>query len=102
MGCVQTEEPNEKTSGWGEATGRKGLKMLDAYIIEQIKKEQRENGDRDQDRPRLHIHLPLMWRPALPEPAEDHENEEGHMVVIPLTPEMPLYDLGDFEGENAA
>ncbi|MCB9654533.1 MAG: hypothetical protein H6729_10440 [Deltaproteobacteria bacterium] len=75
--------------------------MLDAYIIEQIKKEQRE--ERDQDRPRLHIHLPLMWRPTSPERAEEQQDDEGHMVVIPLTPQMPLYDLGDdFESENAA
>ena len=47
--------------------------MLDAYIIEEIKRQEEERRRRDSDRPRLHIEIP---RPPLEAPVVDRDDED--------------------------
>ena len=68
----------------------KGFKMLDAYIIDRIRREQEEA---DQiERPRLRLNLPLIRPPRAPEPTSGEESISEGPVVIPFAPEIPLYD----------
>ncbi len=53
--------------------------MLDAFIIDQIKKRERQHDDR---RPQLELPLPSEPRPANESPAQEQEPEGERGVVI--------------------
>ncbi len=52
--------------------------MLDAFIIEEIKRREREREERDSERPAIHIPPPEPSRP----PHQSEEDKPSRGVVI--------------------
>jgi len=64
--------------------------VLDAYIIEEIKRQEEERRRRDEGRPRLHIEIPRNVPPPRergegeehePDDDEDHDEHEDDGVI---------------------
>ena len=69
--------------------------MLDAFIIDELKKERRRKEEREKQ-PVLEIPLPLDE--GRPEPKKDTENKEDSergVVIIDFSPTSRIYDIGN-------
>ena len=62
--------------------------MLDAYIIDAIRREEEDKEQRDFERRRVWLEIPIYRRDPPPPPSrEEHEPERGP-IVIPLDGEI--------------
>ena len=62
--------------------------MLDAYIIDAIRREEEER-EKAFERRRIHLEIPVYREPPPShdrEPEMDDESEEGGPIIIPLNP----------------
>lgn len=63
-------------------TTKDRIAVLDAYIIEEIKRQEEERRRHDEDRPRLEIEIPRPARPSDPPRDDDDEGDDEGSTVI--------------------
>ncbi|MEL7372389.1 MAG: hypothetical protein AAFN74_25925 [Myxococcota bacterium] len=64
----------------GAFESSEGEPMLDAYIIDAIRRQEREQ---QQERERIWLDLPVET-PISRDPRDEITNPDGHMIIIPL------------------
>lgn len=65
--------------------------MLDAYIIDAIRRDEERRRDVDAGRARLELPVPGVPEPQPKSPEADPHDDRG-VVIIPLSPDIPLRD----------
>lgn len=84
--CTKGSRPAPCCTRGGAATQADWI-MLDSYIIDAIKRQERER----QDGGRVRLELPLHRGPQPEEPIDDREDEADRgVIIIPLEPDLPL------------